>query len=739
MIESLSMGAFASAWFSYLREDDSKKQTIISNVFYLLIEKYPQEYQNILKQNLNARQKYQLLLWNASDIVPSILQYLHIYDLCQCSLVSSHWLYHAFDSNSLYSFNVRQYIRHNQSFWQHIGHVRQISVHFEDSEYAKDKNSSSSPSCILMSNIHLFKRIKVMKLGIALNASELKMMNILSTQGIDKRLECFELRLNIYKCNSKQEKDIATQYVSQFNQLNLINCQSVTLPGWYPFILSKQCTFAQLEWPLMYKFPETNDSNWNLNLLQSECDTSGIKTLILNLELRQQMLLDLCKQCTNIQTLFLGYGNWNVSRLNQFIIKNIFAMSKIISIKLMAKYWTVIVTRASSYDENTNYNDMNYNHCSRYEVNITTRHPTTSTTLNNLFCNDENSGNDNDNDDDLNVTSSFSSGIESIQFNFKPNNTFQKFNLCHFLFMDNFNDNYNHGRNIIKEMNKRTYQQLYSPHPTWSKIDSVESFRRHGVELGKGDKSILGWKVSKPYEAIVQVEALMISKTSGKLFLQHKGMDRCFSNKKHGYHALPNDCLCPAPSEQLKFIENDTHVSLFKYLKNLTHLQLIKIQFNAIYNDLQMYWINDVLSFIMKLNADDNSSKCVGLKLNVSIPGIAIGNLTWDAMKTIFDNIKEMINLKIPIDLSITKVGKFRHAKEMENSKQSFQRSCKNDFSPLFGNMNNYPIPNCNDGRFWTPINDLKPNYVFYQPNTSNCDPNQVIISFKIQSATCVS
>ena len=57
MIESLSMGAFASAWFSYLREDDSKKQTIISNVFYLLIEKYPKEYQSILKQNLNANDK----------------------------------------------------------------------------------------------------------------------------------------------------------------------------------------------------------------------------------------------------------------------------------------------------------------------------------------------------------------------------------------------------------------------------------------------------------------------------------------------------------------------------------------------------------------------------------------------------------------------------------------------------------------------------------------------------------
>ena len=61
---------------------------------------------------------YQNLLFNSSDLMSQIFQYLEWgmgfdKDLYSCSLVSSHWLYHSWNVNSAYYVNFYTFTTEN--------------------------------------------------------------------------------------------------------------------------------------------------------------------------------------------------------------------------------------------------------------------------------------------------------------------------------------------------------------------------------------------------------------------------------------------------------------------------------------------------------------------------------------------------------------------------------------------------------------------------------------------------
>ena len=101
---------YMSKWY-----DEKKEANIIENIFNkIILEKFKQEYNEMIKYGVNNEVKnenfYQNLLFNSSDLMTQIFQYLEWgkafdEDLYECNLVNSHWLYHVWNVNSVYHIN----------------------------------------------------------------------------------------------------------------------------------------------------------------------------------------------------------------------------------------------------------------------------------------------------------------------------------------------------------------------------------------------------------------------------------------------------------------------------------------------------------------------------------------------------------------------------------------------------------------------------------------------------------
>ena len=98
----------------YMEEyyDEKQQSNIIEDIFCkIILEKFKEEYNEMIKYGINNQlindNYYQNLLFNSSDLMTHIFQYLEWgwqfnRDLYSCSLVSSHWLYHVLNVNSVY-------------------------------------------------------------------------------------------------------------------------------------------------------------------------------------------------------------------------------------------------------------------------------------------------------------------------------------------------------------------------------------------------------------------------------------------------------------------------------------------------------------------------------------------------------------------------------------------------------------------------------------------------------------
>ena len=123
--------------------NEKEESNIIENIFNkIILEKFSQEYNVITKYGINNEEKndnyYQNLLFNLSDLMNQIFQYLEWGkgfdgDLYECSLVSSHWLYHVWNVNSVYYINFDLLVEHaidnNRKWsriWQRLYNVKYI-------------------------------------------------------------------------------------------------------------------------------------------------------------------------------------------------------------------------------------------------------------------------------------------------------------------------------------------------------------------------------------------------------------------------------------------------------------------------------------------------------------------------------------------------------------------------------------------------------------------------------------
>ena len=125
--------------------DEKEQANIIEDIFTkIILKKFEKEYYQMIEYKTNSAKTddnyYQNLLFNSSDLMSQIFQYLEwgqwfCQDLYSCSLVSSYWLYHVWNPSSVYYIDIHQLVEHdmdnNQKCarkWQRLYHAKSIRI-----------------------------------------------------------------------------------------------------------------------------------------------------------------------------------------------------------------------------------------------------------------------------------------------------------------------------------------------------------------------------------------------------------------------------------------------------------------------------------------------------------------------------------------------------------------------------------------------------------------------------------
>ena len=140
---------------TYMSEyyDEKEQANIIKDIFNkIILKKFEEEYYQLIEYKANNDKTndsyYQNFLFNSRDLMNQIFQYLEwgrIFDkdLCQCSLVCSHWLYHAWNPNCVYYIDFSKLVSDNfcrnrkctrNRIWQRLYNVKSIKIDFDTDE-----------------------------------------------------------------------------------------------------------------------------------------------------------------------------------------------------------------------------------------------------------------------------------------------------------------------------------------------------------------------------------------------------------------------------------------------------------------------------------------------------------------------------------------------------------------------------------------------------------------------------
>ena len=244
----------------------------------IILKRFEKEYNQIITYTNNNKQNgnhccsnyYQNLVFESNDLMCLILQYLHICDnyrfaadLLSCSLVSSIWLYHAWNINSVYHVlldglfwqtltetrnengesNVRR-------MWQRLTHAKSIYLYLA---------GSISESPLILNKLSLFSNVQTIDL----------------TLETDKQIKLVILKLLMHKLRQKIENcDIRIKSTKEnvLSPLNLPNARYIGIYDLYFYrIWSNNCEYLRLD-------VGNITQNWCQSVIDN-CDCSNIKYL----------------------------------------------------------------------------------------------------------------------------------------------------------------------------------------------------------------------------------------------------------------------------------------------------------------------------------------------------------------------------------------------------------------------------------------------------------------------------
>ena len=128
--------------------NEKEQALIIEQIFDVILTKFKKEYQQVITY-CGKDNSFQESVFNTNDLMCSIFQFLTdfdlhsnlvIYELMNCSLVNSHWLYHTWNPNSIYSVSlyklITQSIRYQKNslysrMWQRYCNAQKIYAYAE--------------------------------------------------------------------------------------------------------------------------------------------------------------------------------------------------------------------------------------------------------------------------------------------------------------------------------------------------------------------------------------------------------------------------------------------------------------------------------------------------------------------------------------------------------------------------------------------------------------------------------
>ena len=266
--------------------NENKQAEIIEMIFnQIMLKKFAKEYQNVAKytsssKNKNKQKKnedeskhYQTLLFNTTDVMCLMFQFLvdfdeggqYIGEISNCSVVCSHWLYHTFNPKSAYYLRLSTIAsatansdynidRNVTRAWQRLWNVRE--VYFDSLDI--DERYLIKTSNLLLNKLSMLRNVE--KIGCE----------------SDFRMEHF-ITMKLILQNCKEKICVYTIDVSDHDQnvlspLILNNAQHIyTNHTYFSIIWSNKFKLQSLN---LASLKNLNDQ-W-CNLVINECDCSGI-------------------------------------------------------------------------------------------------------------------------------------------------------------------------------------------------------------------------------------------------------------------------------------------------------------------------------------------------------------------------------------------------------------------------------------------------------------------------------
>ena len=125
---------------------EKEQRDIVAIIFdKIILNKFEKEYNQLITYNFDETHKYQNKVFNSSDLMCCIFQYLKYEDkfdgdLLACSLVDSCWLYHTWNANAVYYVDLYQIAKITPNFnkndnsnisrmWKRLVHAGSVYIH----------------------------------------------------------------------------------------------------------------------------------------------------------------------------------------------------------------------------------------------------------------------------------------------------------------------------------------------------------------------------------------------------------------------------------------------------------------------------------------------------------------------------------------------------------------------------------------------------------------------------------
>ena len=267
----------------YMEElyDEETQASIIEQIFnQMILKQFKKEYQQVTTYSIattaasedkndnnddnNDNYHYQCLVFNTTDLMCSIFQFLSDfgryemkYELVNCSLVNSHWLYHTWNPNSIYFAALFNLIRCTVKFpqnelysrmWQRFYNAQKVYI------YGRYKYSDLKISDFVLNKLGMYS-------------------NIRNLDGFVSPGQLCIIKVIVTKCGNKIERFSINTFGGVHSLLKLLNVKFLAIGNTRIFsIWTNKCEQIELNWV------ENIKEKWCEHVID-KCDCSGVKSL----------------------------------------------------------------------------------------------------------------------------------------------------------------------------------------------------------------------------------------------------------------------------------------------------------------------------------------------------------------------------------------------------------------------------------------------------------------------------